>query len=175
MSRRCQPIDDRIHNVMVRREKFAAGCTDFDSHPVIGRDERPPCLPYVRLTSRGEDEPIDHLTHDPRVRLVIFDRARIMHRIHDRWSGRRLRRLRQPGSDGAKQNDSYVSHQQGGFVVATDFMNNRANHNCSTERHPVRSEGPRLRSLQHARQEGRIQTFCERFLAPLGMTPGKMT
>jgi len=41
--------------------------------------------------------------------------------------------LCQPRGDGAKQNESYVSHQQGGFAMATDFMSNGENHNCTTK------------------------------------------
>ncbi len=37
-----------------------------------------------------------------------------------------------PGGDGAKKNKSYVSHQHGALVVATDFMSNGANHNSAT-------------------------------------------
>jgi len=40
--------------------------------------------------------------------------------------------LGKPGGDGAKKNKSYVSHQHGALVVATDFMSNGANHNSAT-------------------------------------------
>src|SRR5206468_2045442 len=33
---------------------------------------------------------------------------------------------------GAEKNKNYVSHRRGNLAAATDFMSNRANHNCST-------------------------------------------
>src|SRR6266545_3326169 len=81
------------------------------------------------MSSRCEDEPIHHLADHPRVRLVIFNRARIVHRIHDRRRRRGWRRLRQPGDNGAKQNESYVPefcHVEQG---PSDCMSNATNHN----------------------------------------------
>ena len=38
MSRRSESVDNRIHNVVMRRKKFTASCTDFDSHSVARSD-----------------------------------------------------------------------------------------------------------------------------------------
>ena len=78
-----QAVHDRVHHIMMRGEKFAPCRRDLNSNPVVGRHERRPRLRHVRLAGCGENEPIHHLTHNARVRLVIFDRDRIMHHIHD--------------------------------------------------------------------------------------------
>src|SRR5205807_5467148 len=89
-------------------------------------------LRHSRLAGRGENKPIDHLTHNARFRLVVSDCIGIVHSIYDRRRGHRLRSLGKPGGDGAKKNKSYVSHQHGALEVATDFMSNGANHNSTT-------------------------------------------
>src|SRR6266496_2775980 len=132
MSCRDEPIDDRVYHVMVRCEKFAACRGDLDSNLVVRRNQRCPCLRHIRLAGRGEDESINHLTHNARFRLVVSDCIGIVHSIYDRRRGHSLRSLGKPGGDGAKKNKSYVSHQHGALVVATDFMSNGANHNSAT-------------------------------------------
>src|ERR687891_2120515 len=113
MTRRDEPIDDRIDNVVVGSEKFAAGRGYLDSNFVARRNQRSPCPGYIGLASGSENKPVDHLTHNARIRLVAFYCIRIAHRIHDRGRGRRLRSLPKPGSNGAEENKSYVSHQHG--------------------------------------------------------------
>src|SRR5947208_8569668 len=132
MSCRDEPIDDRVHHVMVRCEKFAARRGNLDSNLVVRRNQRCPRLRHIRLAGRGEDESINHFTHNARFRLVVSDCIGIVHSIYDRRRGHRLRSLGKPGGDGAKKNKSYVSHQHGALEVATDFMSNGANHNSTT-------------------------------------------
>ena len=117
---------------MVRREKLAPGCTDFNSHSFFWSDQRRPRRSDVGPASRGEDKPIHHLTHDPRICLIIFDRAGIVDGIDNRRSRGRLRSLRQRGGNGAKQNEGYVPEFCHVGQRPSDFMSNAANHNSDT-------------------------------------------
>jgi oxygen-independent coproporphyrinogen-3 oxidase len=80
--------------------------------------------------------------HDARVRLVIFDRARIVHGVHDRRSRSRLRRLRQAGGNGAKQNEGYVPEFCHLEQRSSDSMSNTTNHNSDAVVAVVRVAGP---------------------------------
>ena len=121
MARCHEAVHDRVNNIVMRGEKFAASCGDFNSNPVFGGDERPPRLRHVRLPSCGENKPIHHLVHYARVRFVIFNCVRIVHRVHDRRSRSRLWRLAEAGRDGAKENESYVSHEEDRRTTANGF------------------------------------------------------
>src|SRR4029453_12011111 len=106
-----KPVNDRIDNIMMGSEKFAASGGDFDSNPVVRTNQGCPCLGYIGLARCGEAKPVDHLTHNARIRLVLSDCIGIAHSIYDRRRGRWLHSLPKPGGDGAKKNKSYVSHQ----------------------------------------------------------------
>ena len=105
-------------NCVVRGKKFATRCGDLDSDSILRSDERRPCFGHVGLASRSRYKLIHHVMDDARVCLVIFDRGRIMHGIHDRRRRRGLRSLRRRRSDSAKEKQRYVSHRQNGFTTA---------------------------------------------------------
>src|SRR5256885_9620178 len=94
MTRCSEAVHDRIHDNVMRREEFAARCADFDSNPVLWRNQRRPSLAYIRLPSDGEHQPIDHFVYHPRLCLVIFDRISIVDHVYSRRRGRGRRGLR---------------------------------------------------------------------------------
>jgi oxygen-independent coproporphyrinogen III oxidase len=131
MSGRDEAIDNRIHDVMVRCEKFAAGRGNFNSDPVVRRNQRRPRFRHVRLAGCGENKPIDHCVHNGRIRFVILDRVGIVDRIDNRRSRSWLRALSKSGNGGAEENKSYVSHRQSTFQRDDELMSERVNNNCA--------------------------------------------
>src|SRR5205807_8387293 len=87
---------------------------DLDSNSVLWRDQRRPGPSHVRLPSHSEHEPIHHFMHHAGVYLVILDRISIMDGVHNRRRGSRLLGLAFHRRDGAKENESDVSHQHEG-------------------------------------------------------------
>src|SRR6266700_7678833 len=132
MSGRDEAIDNRIHDVMVRCEKFASRRGNFNSDPVVRRNERRPCPRYIGLPRRSKNEPIDHRAYDGRIRFVILDRIGIVDRINNRRSWSQMRTLTGRGSDGAEKNKGYISHRQCTFQRDDELMSERANNNCAT-------------------------------------------
>ena len=114
MTCRRQTIYDRIHNVVVRCEKLATRCADLDSNSVIWSDQRRPSLGNIRLPGHSEHETIHHFAHDAGICFVTLDRIRLVDRVYNRRRRRRLLASRQPVRDGAKENESYLSHQHDG-------------------------------------------------------------
>jgi oxygen-independent coproporphyrinogen III oxidase len=143
MAGRDEAIDNRIHDVMVRCEKLAAGRGNFNSDPVVRRNQRRPRFRHVRLAGRGENKPINHSSHDGQIRFVILDRVGIMDRIDNRRSRSWLRALSKSGSGGAEENKSYVSHRQGTFQRDDELMSERVNNNCATIVAAVSAVAPR--------------------------------
>jgi ATP:corrinoid adenosyltransferase len=61
---RSETIDNRIHDVVVCREKLAARRGYLNSNPVIGRNQRGPRFRHIGLTGRSKNKSIYHLMHD---------------------------------------------------------------------------------------------------------------
>ena len=106
MARGNQSIDNRIHDVVMRCEKLAAGGGNFDTNFVVRRNERRPSFRDSGLAGCRQDKAIDHCMHHPGICDVVRDRIRIVCGVDDRPSRTRARRLAKHGRDDAEEKKS---------------------------------------------------------------------
>ena len=86
-----ETVDDSVHDVAVRREKFAAGRGNFDADLVVRRNKRAPGADEIGLAGYGENKPVDHAAHHDRIGLVLSERGGIVSREDDGLPGDHLR------------------------------------------------------------------------------------
>src|SRR5205085_8385898 len=84
-------VDDRVHDVAVRREQFAARRGNLDADLVVRQNERAPGAGEIGLTGHGKNETINHAANHGGIGLVLVNRGGIMGNKHDRLRGNDLR------------------------------------------------------------------------------------
>ena len=103
MPGRDQAIDDRVHNLAVGSEDFAAGGRYLDSNPVVRPNQRAPRACHVGLMGDRKNERVGHPPDDLRVGLEIVDRVLVASPVNDRRrrrGGRRSGRREALGESG---------------------------------------------------------------------------
>ena len=88
MPRRDESLYNRVDDVAMGREKLATGRGNFDSDPVVRRNERAPGAGGVGLMGDRQDQLVDHLPNNDGIGAVLVDRGGILRPVNQRRSRR---------------------------------------------------------------------------------------